>query len=57
MIDKVAMKSKRIIFPVELQPQAREKLHGNQMDIGKTILLTRGSIHWVNMNADTEIAI
>ena len=57
MIDGVAMKSKRVIIPEGLQQQTIEQLHMTHMDTEKTRLLATASVHYINMNSNTENAI
>ena len=53
----MAMKSKKIIMPAELQQQTLDQLHNNHMGIQKARFLVRESIHQTYMNADIENTI
>ena len=53
MIDGLSWKPNEHFFI--LQNQILEQLHNNIMGIGKTRLLVRESVYWVNANTDIKI--
>ena len=57
VIDRIAMKGRRIIMPVALHRTTLKQLHVRNVGIEKTRLLTCKSICCVNINTDIENAI
>ena len=57
IMDRTAIKGRRIIIPASLQEEAINQLHVNYVGIEKTGMLACKSIYWINMNADIEEAI